>query len=366
MALAPPDHLRGRFVFLDALRGIAAVAVALFHFNNVLVSPLAPQFSALLPNAVLAVWRHLDLGVEIFFVLSGFVIAHSMAGHVIDARYAGNFILRRSIRLDPPYWVMITFTMGWPFALCPTWVPNFFADMAGWRGIVVNATYLQGILHYRQIIGVAWTLCLEVQFYLAFLAMLYVGHLLGRVKRQARDPFVATALTVLTCGSLHHWFSTHENNFIGRWWMFGSGVTIYLALRRNWPRWTVAAGLLAVLLTAAVQHEPYAMSATVTASVIFLVGSMGKLQTWLGWRWIQYLGRTSYSLYLVHLFVGIGALYVAQRFIDGSPTSIAWSITLAMFISLVAADLLHRTVEGPAARLAHRLRPQRQTNKLFA
>mgnify|MGYP006153747031 CR=1 FL=1 len=41
----------------------------------------------------------------------GFVIAHSMANHVIDARYAGNFILRRSIRLDPPYWMMIAVAM---------------------------------------------------------------------------------------------------------------------------------------------------------------------------------------------------------------------------------------------------------------
>lgn len=362
------QRLHGRFLFLDALRGIAAVSVALFHFNNEWASPTYREFSALLPDAVLAVWHRLDLGVEIFFVLSGFVIAHSMAGQRVDLRYAGNFILRRSIRLDPPYWLILAITMLWPYLLFPTLVspplmdPGFFEKFGGVKWFVINMFYLPNLLGQKTLVSVAWTLCLEVQFYLAYLTVLFLGHAAGNVWPHFRTRLIQVVFAILTLTSVAYWFTAPNTNatntFIGRWWMFGSGVFIYMALRRHWSAWRAALALALLIATAITRHEPLAIAVAATAGVIYFVGVRGKLQSWLSWRWLQYLGRVSYSLYLVHWMVGIATLTAIQKFGDSSPTALTTGVVMALAMSLIAADLLNRTIEGPAARLAHRLRPK--------
>jgi peptidoglycan/LPS O-acetylase OafA/YrhL len=89
----------GRFKFVDALRGIAAVSVVLFHLKE---GKHIPNLYALMPKWLQTLFDHGVLGVSIFFVLSGFVIAHSLYKQHVTLRLAGRFMLRRSIRLDPP------------------------------------------------------------------------------------------------------------------------------------------------------------------------------------------------------------------------------------------------------------------------
>lgn len=79
-------------MFVDALRGVAALAVALFHFSGQLSSPLALAFKSY-------GW----LGVDVFFVLSGFVISLSLQGKGYALKDFPAFLLRRLVRLEPPY-----------------------------------------------------------------------------------------------------------------------------------------------------------------------------------------------------------------------------------------------------------------------
>src|SRR5262245_44222872 len=93
----------GRFVFIDGLRGIAALSVVLYHFNEAVIR----QSARWVPHVVEAVLHRGFLGVEIFFVISGFVIAFSVRDGNYTPGYLFRFCLRRSIRLDPPYWATI-------------------------------------------------------------------------------------------------------------------------------------------------------------------------------------------------------------------------------------------------------------------
>ena len=92
-----------RYPLLDALRGIAALSVAFYHLGPKSLagvdSPLAEGLTRLF-----ALGAH---GVEIFFVISVFVIAASIGERRTTGRYIGKFALKRSLRLDPPYWVSI-------------------------------------------------------------------------------------------------------------------------------------------------------------------------------------------------------------------------------------------------------------------
>src|SRR3954463_4542996 len=102
-----------RFVFVDALRGLAALWVALFHFTiwYKAVPAAAHAWPTLRDLFEAVAWKGY-LGVDVFFVISGFVIAYSLRGAPPTLRFAGNFALRRSLRLDPPYWSAMLLSMG--------------------------------------------------------------------------------------------------------------------------------------------------------------------------------------------------------------------------------------------------------------
>src|SRR5471030_2381991 len=92
-----------RMPALDAIRGVACLAVVWYH---VYCFSALPQLLKL-PSWIDRIIRHGFLGVEVFFVLSGVVIALSILGDRITWAYLGRFALRRSLRLDPPYWAAL-------------------------------------------------------------------------------------------------------------------------------------------------------------------------------------------------------------------------------------------------------------------
>src|SRR5438270_13545893 len=94
-----------RLVFLDALRGVAALEVAWFHFYW--MTPLRNPLTMTVPAPIRMLWQHGALGVQVFFVLSGLVTALSISDQRISASFVGRFALRRSLRLDPPSWAAL-------------------------------------------------------------------------------------------------------------------------------------------------------------------------------------------------------------------------------------------------------------------
>lgn len=371
-----PRHARlgGRFLFIDGLRGVAALCVALFHFQHPWQAlDIQKQLDATLPHWARGAAHFLEYGVEVFFVLSGFVIAHSLWGQRITPRFAGNFALRRSLRLDPPYWVMIAFCVGWPYLVFPTMLDGFFARVGGWTGIVVNAIYLPDLIWWRsivpvpwtpRIVGVAWSLCLEVQFYLAYIGLLAVSQFVSdRLPRRAAGVVVGAIFGTLGTYSLCRWFA-HVNvdrydDFGSRWYMFFAGALLYATVAGRVARGWLIAFVVATLAASIVYREPRAATAMLTTIAIYVAAHTGGLQTWLSWRWLQHLGRLSYSFYLVHLPLGAASIVAIMKFSDGSNISAYAAMAFAMIVSLCAAELMHRGIEAPAMRLSNRLKPKK-------
>ena len=94
---------------VQALRGIAALWVVFFHIS---AAGHISRLEAQLPRWADHIFTDGHLGVAIFFALSGFVIAHSIRGAQITPSYVGRFMLRRSIRLEPPYWASMIFVVA--------------------------------------------------------------------------------------------------------------------------------------------------------------------------------------------------------------------------------------------------------------
>jgi len=356
-------RLPGRLHFLDALRGLAALGVMLFHFAAKSVSPLHDPLVASLPGWISWPILHMDCGVEIFFVLSGFVIALSVDGIRHDLRYAGNFVLRRSLRLDPTYWAAAGLLVIYWLIRWPQYAYEFYVLWGGLRGVLANMFYVQNlsfIYPTSSILGVSWTLCLEVQFYLCYLLVLviayYTAGLAGRHRHTLRDAVVMITVASLGIWSLSHWLQQHTADFTGRSWMFLLGVATYAALRRNIPALAAATPFAALAICFCWRGDLEGIVATATASSIYGVGATGRLGRALAYRPLLYLGRISYSLYLMHMVVGIYVLFFLHGIL-GDSIPAAWAcFILAIAASLISAELLHRCVEAPSNRLSRRLK----------
>ena len=374
----PQDHLadlhKQRFTLIDAIRGVAACAVVFRHlfFNSHLGPALQKIFP--MPLQVLSIWG--AAGVYAFFVLSGFVIAHSLRRNDLSSRDIGNFALRRQLRLDPPYWIVIALTL-----LLGVLSTGGFSGLS-LGAIIANLFYVQNIVHAPAIVNVAWTLCLEIQFYLIFVGILWLASRLRQTRpddapRAPRaTPFVAPlapylvfGLAVVGMAVLFRRF--YGNYFVAYWHYFALGVTVYWGLRGTIsPRLVgIYLALFALKMVVSVSNwhdingfgPKHSLSFTgmavglATALLIWRAGTRGQLARWGDQPILQWLGRISYSLYLIHPLV----LAVVFRLADRAPGSVGLALFywfISMPLSLGCAVLLNRAVELPSIAFAARLR----------
>jgi peptidoglycan/LPS O-acetylase OafA/YrhL len=381
--IAPGAEFNTRFATIDAFRGFAALWVALYHFYNALLpGPTARPWGSLL-HAVLS---HGYLGVYVFFVLSGFVIARNFYQLPVTLGIVGRFALRRSIRLDPTYWAVIALTLA-------------LEGLKSWYGIgqerywetdyspaelAANLFYLHKLLDYSAIVAVGWTLCLEIQFYLVFA---FAEWLSCVVDRRGGTGSLATRRAVF--GLLYLWsiaaflFSlgvplgfppSRQGLFIDYWYAFYLGALAWWTTAGlvSWKSTTlvlllqtvvVYGGRLAIaggpLEGDAYEHLTGAVTAMLTTAVITGMGLRGRLITSLQSAVVQYFGRISYSFYLIHPLVGNRGTRIALTYLPGAE-SLGVVGTVGIFaaafcLSVAAAHVLYVAVERPTHRFSRKI-----------
>jgi peptidoglycan/LPS O-acetylase OafA/YrhL len=350
-----------RLVFIDSLRGLAATAVATYHIHR--YGPLHEAADSLIPEPLAVIFEHGWMGVQVFFVISGFVIAYSVRAALITPRYLANFALRRSIRLDPPYWttiavVLLLFSLGGPLNQVDP-----LTDAPATGQLLAHPFYLQDILGHGNVSVGFWSLCIEVQFYLLLVVALGIAQWCGR-KWGQRSGNAETASFLLLTGPLAL-FSLAQYDPGGRFdvWivhffcMFFLGVLAFMTYQRRLaPAWFWGYVAL-MLLRLGISWSLEIACATVAGVTIYAAGKTGGLNRWLAHPVLQYFGRISYSLYLIHypvswLVVGIGYQLTGTAALP----ALVWH-ALALGLSIAAAHVLHCCVEAPSMALARRLKP---------
>src|ERR1035441_3767981 len=287
-----------RLMALDALRGIAAMAVVWMH---VYCFSRLPELLAL-PSWLDFALRQGGLGVQVFFVLSGVVITLAVRGNRVTWGYVGYFALRRSLRLDPPYWTTLFLASALLVVLGrPPGIGRFAA----------HVFYLQNIFQYQNIVSQFWTLCYEVQFYLVLVFLIGFGQRAGK-RWGAVAGLVLFGVSIL----LLTYQKTTHGWFLDWWYAFALGVATAGTLIREVHRVLWAALLLGMLAGSVRLHSGSVLAVTLTAAAIGLAGWAGKLSTWAGGSLLQWLGRISYSLYLIH-FPGSAVAKFASGHVHG-------------------------------------------------
>lgn len=154
---------------LDLLRFLAALAVTLYHYVSSFPSPAETAHTAL--ESMAAVTRYGYLGVDLFFMISGFVILWSSQN-----RTAMDFAISRAGRLYPSFWAAMLLTAAC-LASMPEMATAIHAPAPDSYTLMANATMLPGVLGAPMIDGVYWTLEIEIRFYAIVFALLMLGQM---------------------------------------------------------------------------------------------------------------------------------------------------------------------------------------------
>jgi peptidoglycan/LPS O-acetylase OafA/YrhL len=148
---------------LDGLRAIAALSVLTFHFFYIRGVYVGNLRTVVLGYNVAYVWQYLQSGVDLFFVLSGFLLFLPYARALLDARplpSTRDFYRRRALRILPAYWVCL-------LVLVVVRLPSYVTK-AGIKDVLIHVALVHNLfpIFNREIAGPFWTLAVEVQFYL--------------------------------------------------------------------------------------------------------------------------------------------------------------------------------------------------------
>lgn len=325
--------MHGRFTFIDGLRGIAALAVVLFH-------ALRGSHLDIVPSGLVTIVTMAEAGVVIFFVISGFVIAHSLLDRQITPRRTLLFITARCIRLDPPYWASILLAVGFS-ALASVVIPGRAMPDYSLGLLIAHIFYLQEILGYPHINPVFWTLCYEIQFYALFAFIL-----------ASRSTAVFALTFVLSLLWPLGLVPEIRGLFVNFFYSFLLGVGAYYSWRLYWvrPLFLIYAGV--VLFGAIVHSNLFALISGATALVLVSVALADRMHTLLNWRWLQFLGMISYSLYLTHNPI-TGATFRVWYMIAGrTQATQVIGFGLSIVSSIVFAWLMYQYMERPCIALA--------------
>ena len=330
MASAQADTDRSRLVELDALRGIAAVVVVLYHLTYWNDAAGQAPFSVF--------WGH--YGVELFFIISGFVIFMTLA----QARDLRAFAVSRVARLYPAYWCGVVITS------CVAWATETSAPSVS--TVLTNLSMLQEFFQIRDVDGSYWTLAIELEFYLA-IALLFYFKLITRIV----DVLLVALLVAHGAQLGIAWLglplpSVLQVGLVQYGPFFAIGISLYLLRTNPVHRGAIAVIALALLYTCwdgpPGVFPPRPADYSVVA--LCLVGT-----TWLalnGWlkllRWpvLLWFGQISYPLYLIHQRIGSDMMLALHR--RGVPGAVVIAVAFVAITALAWA--IHVWIETPARR----------------
>lgn len=337
-----------RLPFIDGLRGLAALAIVLYHTVE---GHHVETLRAALPDGFFAPLQQGALRVAVFFVIAGFVLAKSFDGKPRDGQTGAMLALRRVVRLGLPYWVAIVVVIA--FALLASAVvkgraPEHYTAAQ----IVAHLFFLQDLLGFQPLNPAFWTLGIEMQLFFVYLLF----HMLDSPRAFAIVAGVVSLWWPLAgeaAPPMDGWFFMFWHGFL-----LGAGAYHALRGRLPWSLFLIYTAL--VLIGGYVHGSGFSVVCVATAMALAVGGLTGGLRTWLDWGWLQWVGRVSFSLYLIHNPITGAVFRVGQPIAaeSASGQAIVWVVAIAA--CLAASEIMWRVVEKPTMRLAQRIKlPQR-------
>ena len=319
-----------RLVGLDALRGVAAVMVMLYHYTTRYDEKFGhgsvPSFSV--------PWGH--LGVDLFFMVSGFVIFMTLE----RTTRPRDFLVSRLSRLYPTYWFAVVFSFATLALFAHFGKPGSLSQASA------NLLMFHGLFGIAHIDGAYWTLEVELLFYWAMFVLWLTGRLHSPEQWMGRWLTLCLAFGLAQRVGIAFPYVIARVLILPYFAYFALGVLLYGHYKKRRFRWSVEGVLgTAALLAVGLIDSPMRVLWVVGFIAIFLlfVSRLGSTRPVI---LTAKLGAISYPLYLLHECAGWTLLWQLEA--SGMSANVSIALTCAAAIALAA--LVHHIVEKPSLR----------------
>lgn len=316
------------FDSVTMLRGIAAMGVCLTHVTGTVETKWIQQLGIYAGDSV-----------YMFFVISGFVIPYAMEQARYQFKSYPLFIVKRVVRLDPPYLatIVLIFVLGWMAQLSPHHIENnrsFFTT-----NTLHHFLYLIDIKGGEWYNPVFWTLAIEFQYYLL------IGILFPLIAHQ--NSVVRWVTMLLFCSS--SFLLPNRIYITGFLLLFCIGIFIFWFITKRVNK-TIFFTAIAVLGVLSFMRHGTGAAVSLLLGVAFLLWIEKPVKP------LMFLGAISYSFYLLHVPIGTDAfIQFFQNYITTENGRIILML-ISLPVILLASWVFYKLVEEPTMKLSKRVR----------
>ncbi|NBX76022.1 MAG: acyltransferase [Proteobacteria bacterium] len=368
----PSEKKTNRIPALDGLRGVAISLVLLWHYLSCqIIKPTAPgTWHARIEKYLWTTWT----GVDLFFILSGFLIFQSFFKEYTNRGFLWAYFVRRSFRILPLYLVLvfcfIVFRAVIPSPERFSWLLDGAFPL--WSYFTFTQNWIMGAKNFFGChwLGVSWSLAVEEQFYLVAPLLFLLMCRFNRWWFFALLWFFPVYLRTLDFGFYRVTGTLFRLDAL----LLGACVSFFLSTpktlnqlqQRPWVSWCFLIGSLALVVAKLVYpyfsilgwYDIFAVYALFYACIVLHVSlaPKGLLGRALSNKALVHLGRVSYGVYLFHeVFSGLfhGFLFGGEPKLNSLAQGAA--TLMALVCSLVFGDILHRCIEAPFIKMGRRI-----------
>ena len=358
-----------RIMELDGLRGVAILLVISFHYLNNQLFDSGNKWGQLVASGTQFGW----LGVDLFFILSGFLIGTILIANKHSQNFFKTFFVRRVVRIVPNYFLLlICFTIIWKFGL-------FSNNIYLWENNTIPLWSYYAMLHnvYMAIqnsfgnnaLTITWSIGVEEQFYIIFPFVVYFLNV-------RLLPFVLAALIVFAPifrAQFHTWLPTYvvlparlDGLCMGFLIAWLNNKGLLLAHKKQLTKFLILEIIVVTLACGyfywkyddlgPVKHTLFALIFSGFV-ILALIQPKSNYAALLRTKALVWIGQISYSLYLFHTLV----LGLAHEFTVGKTNRIRSiadiAVTIAaFFVSLLLSWLIYSWLEKPMVMIGKKFR----------
>jgi len=328
---------------VHVIRGLTSFIIVLYHFCN-----FSDWRGAFFPKDSLIVKGTYDFfdAVTVFFFISGFILPWAMHCSNYKIGNYPRYFLKRVLRIHPPYFLSVLLIV---FISVGFQLYNQIPMEIEVKKLIAHFFYAIPFLDMEWFNVIYWTLAVEIQFYII------IGFIFPLLNSTHQLVNYIPIVGLLIAG---YYFPFHD--FVTGYSIpFSAGMLFFLYFKtdskRKFMHLFFCFGLIAF---------QYFYFSYPPVRTLFLVLAIAMLMVnWPVNSWLNWLGETSYSLYLTHGFLGSWFIYILKYRVDG----FYWHILLlidAIIISLIGARIFYYIIENPSKKWAARIKYKRQHSKV--
>jgi len=319
------------------MRGIASLSVCFFHltFNNSFYGNFLPD-----GDILKQIGRFGWLGVQMFFVISGFIIPYTLFHNNYHIKNFFRFLSKRWLRIEPPYIASLFLLVFLGIFYSRIWHYEYNIN---WEQLFLHFFYLPQFFGVQWLNEIFWTLAIEFQYYLfmAFAFPLFVN----------RNKWVRY-LTLIAFASIHFVFP--ENRILTSFSsLFLAGIIVFMQKVKLLNMMEAIVMICICSLYAYFQFSKDSLFISIVLLMSALMILLLKADPW----WGKFTGKISYSLYLTHGVIGHNVLLFSMYipFIRDHYFMRIIILFLGIAASMIFAWVFYRIIERPAQNLSKKI-----------